>query len=245
VPASKSCSYGSECCCGKCHPSFVAQCEWISANGRRSWVGFNTDACLSPNCGNTDCPKNKPALGSPCSVPASERCSYGSECCCGKCHPSFVATCQLISGRHSWVGFNTDACLRPNCGNADCPKNAPALGSPCSVPASKSCSYGSECCCGKCHPSFIARCYLARAPNGRRTWRGSYTDACLRPNCGSTDACSQPSGITGPCKAAVPRWTFDKERGCQRFTYGGCAGNANNFYTRAECLKTCIRIIVD
>ena len=33
--------------------SFVAQCEWISANGRRSWVGFNTDACLRPNCGNT------------------------------------------------------------------------------------------------------------------------------------------------------------------------------------------------
>merc|ERR1711974_373656 len=148
---------------------------------------------------------DRPALGSPCSLPGSIRCSYGSECCCGKCHPSFVATCQSISRRHSsWVGYNTDACLRPNCGNGmwkDCPKNQPALGSLCAVPASVSCSYGSECCCGKCHPSFIARCYLA---NGRRSWGGSYTDACLRPSCG-TDACSQPSGLVGPCKAAIPR----------------------------------------
>merc|ERR1711974_416814 len=93
------------------------------------------------------CPRNRPALGSPCSLPGSIRCSYGSECCCGKCHPSFVATCQSISRRHSsWVGYNTDACLRPNCGNGmwkDCPKNQPALGSLCAVPASVSCSYGS------------------------------------------------------------------------------------------------------
>merc|ERR1711974_561462 len=117
-----------------------------------------------------------------------------------------------------------------------CPWNRPALGSLCSVPASVSCSYGSECCCGKCHPSFIARCYLA---NGRRSWGGSYSDACLRPSCG-TDACSQPSGLVGPCKAAIPRWTFNKQRGCHRFTYGGCQGNANNFKTRAQCLNTCL-----
>ncbi len=26
---------------------------------------------------------------------------------------------------------------------------------------------------------------------------------------------------------------------CDRFQYGGCAGNANNFFTEGECLRTC------
>jgi hypothetical protein len=26
---------------------------------------------------------------------------------------------------------------------------------------------------------------------------------------------------------------------CDRFQYGGCAGNANNFFTEGECVRTC------
>merc|ERR1719234_902849 len=65
------------------------------------------------------CPKKQPGLGSPCSVPESESCSYGSECCCGKCHPSFQAKCDR---KYGWRGLYTDACMRPNCGKAACPK---------------------------------------------------------------------------------------------------------------------------
>jgi len=112
-PQSIRCNYGRECCCGKCHHSFVAQCL---PNGRygSSWVGYNTDVCLSPNCGQTGCPKKEPATGSPCSVPEGVTCSFGSVCCCGKCHSSFQAKCDP---KYGWIGLNTDACFFANCRN--------------------------------------------------------------------------------------------------------------------------------
>ncbi|XP_022249736.1 carboxypeptidase inhibitor SmCI-like isoform X2 [Limulus polyphemus] len=45
---------------------------------------------------------------------------------------------------------------------------------------------------------------------------------------------------TGPCKAYIPRFYFDKETGtCEQFIYGGCDGNANNFETIDECHGVC------
>merc|ERR1719234_1272616 len=120
------------------------------------------------------CPKKQPGLGSPCSVPESVSCSYGSECCCGKCHPSLVLQCSVL---RQWAGFYTDACMRPNCGKAACPKKEPIMGSPCSVPEDVTCTYGSECCCGECHPSFKASC------DRKYGWSGFYTEACMNPYC--------------------------------------------------------------
>jgi len=58
------------------------------------------------------CPEKEPMIGEPCSLPSDVGpCSYGSECCCGECHPRLKAEC--IEGR--WEGFNTDACMRPQC----------------------------------------------------------------------------------------------------------------------------------
>ncbi|XP_076360449.1 actinia tenebrosa protease inhibitors-like [Tachypleus tridentatus] len=46
--------------------------------------------------------------------------------------------------------------------------------------------------------------------------------------------------VTGPCKAYIPRFYFDKETGtCEQFIYGGCEGNANNFETKDECHAIC------
>jgi len=55
----------------------------------------------------------------------------------------------------------------------------------------------------------------------------------------SVDICSlQP--VTGPCKAAFPRWFYDTKTGkCSQFIYGGCDGNRNNFRTKEECEKKC------
>jgi hypothetical protein len=44
----------------------------------------------------------------------------------------------------------------------------------------------------------------------------------------------------GPCRGAFPRWWFNKARHrCERFIYGGCRANANNFRTKAACERTC------
>ena len=36
------------------------------------------------------CPTEQPEFGSSCSLPDLTQCSYGEECCCGKCHPRWA-----------------------------------------------------------------------------------------------------------------------------------------------------------
>lgn len=46
----------------------------------------------------------------------------------------------------------------------------------------------------------------------------------------------------GPCRAAYRRWYYNKEKGkCMVFVYGGCEGNANNFYTKPACKIVCMQ----
>lgn len=42
----------------------------------------------------------------------------------------------------------------------------------------------------------------------------------------------------GRCRASLPRYYY-KDGTCQRFTYGGCGGNENNYLTEDDCMKTC------
>uniref|UniRef100_A0A3B1JG60 BPTI/Kunitz inhibitor domain-containing protein n=1 Tax=Astyanax mexicanus TaxID=7994 RepID=A0A3B1JG60_ASTMX len=42
----------------------------------------------------------------------------------------------------------------------------------------------------------------------------------------------------GPCRASMPRFFYNSGT-CQRFTYGGCKGNNNNYLSEEECMKTC------
>ncbi|CAN8177141.1 unnamed protein product, partial [Coccothraustes coccothraustes] len=63
-----------------------------------------------------------------------------------------------------------------------------------------------------------------------------------RESCGATpgtELCSAPP-VTGPCRAAFPRWFYvPAEKSCREFTYGGCRGNANNHRDERECLRRC------
>jgi hypothetical protein len=51
--------------------------------------------------------------------------------------------------------------------------------------------------------------------------------------------CKLPA-VGGDCRASIPRFFYNPKSGkCEQFTYGGCGGNANNFLSEDECLKTC------
>ncbi|XP_075556650.1 actinia tenebrosa protease inhibitors-like [Dermacentor variabilis] len=51
--------------------------------------------------------------------------------------------------------------------------------------------------------------------------------------------CYEPKKV-GPCRAYVPRYFYNTTtKNCERFIYGGCKGNGNNFPELEECLKTC------
>ncbi|ETN73755.1 Kunitz/Bovine pancreatic trypsin inhibitor domain protein [Necator americanus] len=44
----------------------------------------------------------------------------------------------------------------------------------------------------------------------------------------------------GFCRAILRRWAWNPvEERCERFEYGGCGGNRNNFKTQKECLYEC------
>jgi len=68
------------------------------------------------------------------------------------------------------------------------------------------------------------------------------SEACFIDSCpGETeDPCSQPSGMIGFGRFPIPRWTFSEIEGCYQFSFGGSGGgNANNFATKEDCLRTC------
>ncbi|XP_077551060.1 papilin-like [Haemaphysalis longicornis] len=46
--------------------------------------------------------------------------------------------------------------------------------------------------------------------------------------------------VVGRCLAYMPRYYYNTTtRTCEKFIYGGCGGNANNFFTFLECNQTC------
>uniref|UniRef100_A0A4X2LSK4 Kunitz-type protease inhibitor 2 n=1 Tax=Vombatus ursinus TaxID=29139 RepID=A0A4X2LSK4_VOMUR len=49
--------------------------------------------------------------------------------------------------------------------------------------------------------------------------------------------------VTGPCRAAFPRWYFDVEKNtCAHFIYGGCRGNRNSYLTQEDCMAKCFAV---
>ena len=59
------------------------------------------------------------------------------------------------------------------------------------------------------------------------------------PVSGNSSNCTLPA-VKGTCEAHMPRFFYNATSSqCEKFIYGGCGGNANNFYSLNECLKEC------
>ncbi|XP_063000740.1 kunitz-type serine protease inhibitor 4-like [Elgaria multicarinata webbii] len=54
------------------------------------------------------------------------------------------------------------------------------------------------------------------------------------------DVCQFPKD-PGSCKLSLLRYFYNPATNrCQKFIYGGCKGNGNNFETLEQCQKTCV-----
>ena len=66
---------------------------------------------------------------------------------------------------------------------------------------------------------------------------------CLIPPCPQFARCLEVCSLppeTGPCRALIKRFFYNSTSGkCERFIYGGCGGNDNNFETLKACESGC------
>ncbi|XP_014394827.1 PREDICTED: papilin [Myotis brandtii] len=69
---------------------------------------------------------------------------------------------------------------------------------------------------------------------------GPFGEGCVgQPSYAYPVGCLLPSAL-GSCTDWAPRWYFIASVGrCNRFWYGGCHGNANNFASEEECMSSC------
>jgi Kunitz/Bovine pancreatic trypsin inhibitor domain len=70
--------------------------------------------------------------------------------------------------------------------------------------------------------------------------KGLIKQALWRHEAASLQVCEQEAGVTGLCKAAFLRWTYNQAtKQCETFTWGGCGGNNNKFETEEACERAC------
>uniref|UniRef100_A0A8B9G3P3 BPTI/Kunitz inhibitor domain-containing protein n=1 Tax=Amazona collaria TaxID=241587 RepID=A0A8B9G3P3_9PSIT len=89
------------------------------------------------------------------------------------------------------------------------------------------------------HALYVLYTFSIRALYGPYTFPTHVPYTCSVPP--PPEQCLVPA-LTGPCRAAFPRWFYSPRDGtCRRFTYGGCRGNRNNYGSREECWQRCGR----
>ena len=48
--------------------------------------------------------------------------------------------------------------------------------------------------------------------------------------------------VIGSCTGYIPRYYYDVNQGeCEKFIFGGCESNQNNFQTLEKCEATCVK----
>ncbi|XP_053489101.1 kunitz-type protease inhibitor 1 isoform X1 [Ictalurus furcatus] len=56
--------------------------------------------------------------------------------------------------------------------------------------------------------------------------------------------CLVPKKV-GPCRGSFPRWHYSAlSEKCEKFTFGGCNPNRNNYLSREECVQACDQVSI-
>lgn len=133
------------------------------------------DGCyLAFDAAHAQCDAAVPACFAACHGSCTDNVQNNGEAgvdCGGHC-PNACPTCDDGLQNQGETGIDVGGPCDPE--PNDCPAEAPQPGASCA--SDGACTYGQECCCGSCYPSFM--CFCAGG-----TWACLYTDACFIPAC--------------------------------------------------------------
>nr|XP_039258637.1 papilin-like [Styela clava] len=190
-------------------------------------VGICADLCTDYSCpGDQLCCSN--GCGRVCKDAYYDGCPGGGQLACKPpacdvttCPRQIEATCRPTCFGcipHFFDQFNNEVTEKCECRNGELPvqcSDNPCRQKKCRRHPKAVCRTNT---CGKCEAIFYDRF-------GNEV------------NC--KPVCKQEK-YPGPCKANMPRYYYNTEsKRCERFIYGGCQGNENNFKTLKKCQRTC------
>ncbi|XP_075783381.1 papilin isoform X2 [Pelodiscus sinensis] len=186
---------------------------------------FNSHQDITTRTGLRDCSQSPHGCCSDGHTPASG--PFGQGCPFSTCHQSRYGCCP--DGISAAQGPNNRGCPQ-SYSDGHVSRNRPATASPTASQALTLQNPSDEC-----RGSMYGCCYdniaSASGPQG---------EGCLnRPSQPYPVKCLLPSA-QGPCSDWTTRWYFVTAVGkCNRFWYGSCHGNTNNFASEEECMRAC------
>ncbi|XP_042318262.1 papilin-like [Sceloporus undulatus] len=210
----------------------INSCSWDTdcALDKKCCLSEGSQRCIKPLPANPGlCPKKVlPPVLTPCKDKCRDdrSCPKGQKCCfidCGlKCvppeshHRGDHMELDLLGDVFSLEEDHGDVCLLPS-DQGDCDARFPRF------------FFNSTS--GKCEKFIYGGC-------GGNANNFVTKEKCLRV-CAGEDVCLLPSD-QGDCDAHIPRFFYNSASGeCEKFIYGGCGGNENNFLNKEECLQVC------